>query len=88
MRDNIRILDLKNKKDNKQIDNSLSVFSLAWDLGYLITIPIVALALLGRWIDKKYDSAPWFLLLGIGLSIFISTYLVYKKTMNIIEKDK
>jgi F0F1-type ATP synthase assembly protein I len=69
---------------NNKTDN-WSVFSLALELGYIVAIPIVVLALAGRWIDKKLDSAPWFLLLGIVISIIISTYLVYKKTVSIID---
>lgn len=73
------------KKDKT---NKVSVFSLAFELGYMVAIPIVVLALLGRLIDKKLDSSPWFLLLGIVISIIVSTYWVYKKTTDIIDNNK
>lgn len=73
------------KKDKT---NKVSVFSLAFELGYMVAIPIVVLALLGRLIDKKLDSSPWFLLLGIIISIVVSTYWVYKKTTDIIDNNK
>lgn len=64
-----------------------SVLSLAWELGYTIAVPIVVLALGGRLLDKKLDSAPWFLLVGIGLSLVVSSWLVYFKVTKIIGKQ-
>lgn len=77
------------KRNNKEMKNAktdkVSVFSLAFELGYIVAIPIVVLALVGRMIDKKLDSSPWFLLLGIVISIVVSTYWIYKKTSAIID---
>ena len=77
------------KRNNKEMKNNktdkVSVFSLAFELGYIVAIPIVVLALAGRMIDKKLESSPWFLLLGIIISIVVSTYWIYKKTSAIID---
>ena len=73
-------IEMKNSKTDK-----MSVFSLAFELGYMVAIPIVILALVGRIIDKKLDSSPWFFLLGIVISIIVSTYWIYKKTAAIID---
>ena len=72
--------EMKNNKTDK-----VSVFSLAFELGYIVAIPVVVLALVGRMIDKKLDSSPWFLLLGIVIAIVVSTYWIYKKTAAIID---
>ncbi|MCX6766584.1 MAG: AtpZ/AtpI family protein [Candidatus Moranbacteria bacterium] len=75
------------KPDKKQkSDSSWSAVGLAWELGYTIAVPLVALALLGRFLDKKLGTAPWLLLLGILVSIAVSSWLVYKKTLDIIGK--
>ena len=75
------------KEANSKTDNdSASVLSLAFELGYLIALPIITLALLGRMLDKKMDSSPWFLLGGIIISMITTTYLVYRKTISIIDK--
>lgn len=58
---------------------------LAWELGYAIAVPLVLLALGGRFLDKKLDSSPWFLIAGILISIAISSYIVYKKVIKIIK---
>lgn len=60
--------------------------ALAWELGYTIAVPLVALALGGRFLDKSFDTSPIFLLIGIFVSIFISTFLVYWKTKKILSK--
>lgn len=66
-------------------DSSWSVLSLAWELGYMVTVPLVLFALGGRILDKRMDSSPWMLLLGILLSITITSFLVYKKTIKVIK---
>jgi F0F1-type ATP synthase assembly protein I len=74
--------------DEKRKDQeSWSAASLAWELGYLIAVPLVVLALVGRFFDKKYGTSPWFLLVGIVLSILISSYAVYNKSKEIIDKQ-
>lgn len=57
--------------------------NLAWELGYMIAIPIVLLGFGGAFLDKKVGTSPLFLLTGIVLSIIISGIAVYKKIKNI-----
>lgn len=59
--------------------------SLLGQLGYVIAIPLVILALGGRFIDKKYGTSPWFLIAGMFLALVISTFWVYKKTAEIMK---
>lgn len=61
-----------------------SAWQLAWELGYTVAIPIVALALLGRFADKAWGTSPWLLLAGIVGSIIISSFLVYRKVKKIL----
>lgn len=70
------------KKNEKQF----SALSLAFELGYTIAVPLIVFALGGRWLDKKLGTSPFLLLFGILLSIGITSYLVYKKTLDIIGK--
>lgn len=61
-----------------------NAWQLAWELGYTIAIPIVLLALFGRFLDRQFDSSPWLLLAGIIFSIIISSSLVYKKVSRLL----
>lgn len=74
------------KLENNEKNESWSAVSLAWELGYTIAIPLVVLALLGRYLDKRLGTTPWLLLAGILISIALSSWLVYKKTLDIIGK--
>lgn len=68
--------------------NTFSTLSIAWELGYMIAIPLVALTLGGRFLDKKFDTSPLFLLVGVVVSIIFSTYAIWRKMSDIIEKTK
>lgn len=72
------------KEEDKKNEKPWSAVSLAWELGYSIAVPLVGLALIGRFLDKKFESSPWFLLIGILISITISSYLIYRKTVDIL----
>ena len=39
-----------------------------------IAFPVIAGALVGNWLDRKYDSAPWLFLVSIGVSFVISMF--------------
>jgi F0F1-type ATP synthase assembly protein I len=67
---------------SKKYNNALN---LALQLGYLISLPLVGLAGLGRFLDKKYDSSPILLLSGIFLAMLVSSILVYRKAKRIME---
>ena len=65
-------------------DKSWSTVSLAWELGYMIAIPLIAFTLVGRFLDKKLGTSPWLLLTGVLIAIAVTSWLVYKKTKEII----
>jgi F0F1-type ATP synthase assembly protein I len=75
----------KNEKNNQKISSALS---LAWELGYTIAIPLVVFALIGRFLDKNLGTSPWLLLVGIILSIIISTFAIYYKAVKIIKETE
>ncbi|MFH1838119.1 MAG: AtpZ/AtpI family protein [Candidatus Kuenenbacteria bacterium] len=75
---------MNNKNNDKE--NFWSMLSLAWELGYLIALPLVLFALLGRFLDKYFHTSPWLFLFGILLAIIISTRIVYKKTIKMIKQ--
>ncbi len=72
----------------KEKNQTWSALSLAWQLGYSIAIPLVVLALGGRLLDKKFGTSPWLLLSGVILSLFVSTFLVYGKTIKILSETE
>jgi F0F1-type ATP synthase assembly protein I len=65
--------------------NNLNVWALALELGWQIAIPLVFLALAGRYADRYFDTAPWLLVTGVILAAISSTYMVYRKVIKIIK---
>ena len=75
-------------KENKDKTVFLKTLSLAWEMGYTIAGPLVVLAFLGRFLDKKYESSPIALLSGVFLAMIISGVIVFKKTKKIMDDVK
>lgn len=64
----------------------LKALSLAWELGYLIILPLVIFALIGRILDNYFKTWPWFLLLGIVLAIISSSISLYFKINTLLKE--
>ena len=63
---------------------------MAWELGYIIAIPIVILGLGGRMLDKRLDTSPWLFLVGVIVSIVLTSFgLVwkFKKLLKGVEQE-
>ena len=75
-------MDKEPKKPVEQPDNlkTFKAWQFAWELGYTIAVPIVTLTLIGRFADKYLNTSPLLLLIGVAISVFLSTWLIYKKT--------
>ena len=46
-----------------------------------IVFPVLFGALLGKWLDRKYDSSPRWFLIVVGLSFIISMFGLIKNTL-------
>ena len=56
-----------------------SALSLAFELGYIIALPLVIAGVGGRFLDHRYGTSPLFILGGITLAVVItSVWLVFK----------
>lgn len=77
-------LKKKSKRGPKRKDGDLSLLSLAWELGYIIAIPIVVLAIGGAFLDEKMGTSPWMLLVGVTFSILITSFMVYLKVARLM----
>ena len=69
----------------KNSSNWRQALSLLGQLGYVIAIPLVILALAGRFLDKKLNTSPWLLIVGMLFALTISTFWVYRKTADIMK---
>ena len=62
----------------------VSSLNLAFQLGYTIAIPLVALTLLGRFLDKKFGTSPWLLIAGVIISLIITSWFIFIKINRIM----
>lgn len=66
---------------NKTTDREYYLFALRiiGDFGATIAVPVVALVLLGQYLDDKYHKNPWFTIGGFALAALISGKIIYTK---------
>lgn len=55
------------------------------ELGFVIAIPLVVFSLGGRYVDRAYDTGPWFFLGGLVLAIAVTTVYVYRKFASLLK---
>lgn len=74
-------LKTKNDAQRRALWQALN---LAWELGYLIVVPLLLFGLGGRWLDKKLETAPWLFLGGMALAVVMTTVFLVRKFAKII----
>lgn len=47
-----------------------------------IAAPVIIALYLGKWLDKKYDSAPWLFLSLTALAFLVSMFALIKNTLS------
>ncbi|HYC80074.1 MAG TPA: AtpZ/AtpI family protein [Candidatus Binatia bacterium] len=77
--------DLNQKPNNPNV-NKWRLASLAMDMGFIIALPLVALGLLGKYLDGKFGTEPWITLAGILIAIVTTTIWLTKKFKSFIPK--
>lgn len=86
-------MEMTPKKDESR-RYYLFALRIMGEITYLIAIPVVALALLGKWLDTRYETAPVFLILGFVLAALISGFSVWRRAKKLgqeyqsLENDK
>lgn len=58
----------------------LLAFRIMGDFGASIAVPVVVLVLLGQWLDAKYQTQPWLMIVGFILAAASSAKIIYTKS--------
>ena len=64
--------------DNKK-PSQMSFISLAFEMGFIIALPLLAFGLAGKYLDQRFETAPLLTLIGIILAISSTTLWMAKK---------
>ena len=59
--------------------------SLAFELGYIIALPLLAFILAGKYLDQRFGTHPYLKLLGLLLAIGATTLWLIKRFLEIFE---
>ena len=78
----------KEEKEKKEKSLFWQAVGLAFQFGYTIAVPLIALVLAGHFLDKKFDSSPILLLVGIVLSLIASSIVLLVKVKRVMEEIK
>jgi F0F1-type ATP synthase assembly protein I len=66
--------------DKKDRDYYLFALRIFGDFSTIIAVPVVFFVILGKYLDKKFATSPFFTISAFVLSAIISGVAVYKKT--------
>ena len=64
---------------------SLNLFG---QIGFGVALPLVVLGLLGRYLDKRFETNPYLTVIGIALAVVITFFFLKKIVKEAIEQAK
>jgi F0F1-type ATP synthase assembly protein I len=67
-------------------NNIWFVFSTLSQVGLVIAVPVAVFAYFGAKMDRFYHTTPLFMISGMGLSLLVSSLLIYRMIKKIEEK--
>ncbi|KKU47625.1 hypothetical protein A2752_00475 [Candidatus Uhrbacteria bacterium RIFCSPHIGHO2_01_FULL_46_23] len=59
--------------------NVWQALSLAWELGFIIAIPLVVFGSIGKYADGQFGTTPWLTLAGVFLAMATTVLWLYRQ---------
>lgn len=63
----------------------LQMIGFAFEMGYIIALPLILLLLAGKYLDLRYHTSPVFKISGLILALVASTTWLYRRFVEIIK---
>ncbi len=73
------------EKQKKPLNKS-ELVSIAFQLGFIIAIPVVVFGFVGKWLDGKAGTHPLLTLIGIFTAIVFTSIWIYRKFKDYFKK--
>ena len=69
-------------------DSKFVIFGLriVGEFGGLIAIPVVVFVLLGRFLDKRWETKPWMTIIAFVLAAVVSAIMVWRRTNDVAKE--
>ena len=74
-----------NEKPKTDLFSKWSLAGIALEMGFIIALPLVVFALLGKWIDARLHTFPWITLVSIVLAVTSTSIWMYKRLKTYIK---
>lgn len=74
------------KPENDKKLSKMQMLGLAWELGYVIALPLIFFGYIGKWVDSRFSTKPWFALLGVVIAITSTTIWLTRRIREYIKK--
>ncbi len=71
----MKISELEDEDNWWQSSLTLFVKLSTW-----VAVPVILALFIGRWLDEKYNTTPWLLLLSVGIVSLVSLFGIIKET--------
>jgi hypothetical protein len=75
-----------NPKPNNPKFDRWGMVNLAFDMGFVIALPLVAFGLLGKYLDGRLGTEPWLTIAGILIAIISTTIWLTRKLKGYIKR--
>ncbi len=76
---------MENEKKNNLAKIAYAL-SLAFQLGFIIAIPLVVFCFIGIAVDKKFNTQPNMFIISLVVGLYLGVYSAYKWIIPIIKK--
>ena len=73
----LEIVEEESKQKNKDKEKFIPAISLASELGFSISLPIIGGAFLGQFLDNKFNTTPRITLSLVFLGVFLALANIY-----------
>lgn len=73
---------------NKKGFKIFYALSIAWQLGFIIAVPIGGFMLLGLWGDNVLGTRPFLLVVSLFIGFIITAYEIYHMFYPLIKEDE
>jgi cobalamin biosynthesis protein CobD/CbiB len=77
--------NLKKKQTKTYTFETAKVFGVAFEMGFIIALPIVLFGFAGKWLDAKYQTH-FFVYIAIAVSLIFSGIWLYKRLAELARK--